>query len=488
MNNHKQDQWGFLFLGTAILMGGIVRLVPPLLVDFPVVDGGMFYTMINDILANKYVLPIFTTYNNHSIPFLYPFFSFYLTAFISDVTHLPVLGLIQFLPAVIATISIQFFYLMAKNLLGSPQKASFATLAFAFIPSTFSWFVLGGGLSRSFYQLFIILAVTNGYKLFTCKENNYKYLALTILFNSLTVLSHPEASIHALAIGVLLVLFYGRDRQGFFSAVLVAIGVLLGTSVWWIPAFLQHGLSPIVSAIQAGGHSFFSIWGALVPRFGEERNISLFTVFALLGIAAQLHRRHFFLISWFILPFIVEPRSASAISVFPLALLSSIGFAEIIVPSLLKNLQTQKKIVEWTIYFQQSKLLRVSLLYVIFIAFFGAFSTSLNIAAGSTDPFYDPAQEWFPALTERVSQNTIQGQEWILGTKFRRFHQSLDELQSCMDIDCINKWAGEFGRSYNYIYVHQPSLLGIALELSSDFHLIYNIDNLAIFSVGNNHN
>ncbi|NQU30243.1 MAG: hypothetical protein HQ525_06210, partial [Anaerolineae bacterium] len=378
MENTKNNQWAFLILGAAILMGGIVRLTPALLSDFPIIDGGMFYTMIKDIQANNYALPFFTTYNNQSIPFVYPFFSFYLTAFISDITHISVLNLVQYLPAIVATLSIPAFYWMAKNLLHSSQTAVLATLAFAFIPRTFSWFVLGGGISRSFYQLFIILAVSAGYKLFTSNERNNKYLFLTILFNSLTVLSHPEAAIHAISIGVLLVLFYGINRQGLVYAFAIAIGVLFTTAIWWMPALSRHSMAPFISAMQTGGHSLLSFWGALVPGFASERNISIFTVFALLGIASQFHKRDYFLIAWFVLPFIVEPRSASAISVFPLALLSGIGFAEIIIPSLARHLRPQDMNIGWTYYFHRSPLLRISLIYIIFISLVGSFTTSLD--------------------------------------------------------------------------------------------------------------
>ncbi|MGB8982604.1 MAG: hypothetical protein WCC12_12060 [Anaerolineales bacterium] len=42
----------------------------------------------------------------------------------------------------------------------------------------------------------------------------------------------------------------------------------------------------------------------------------------------------------------------------------------------------------------------------------------LITSAGQISPMTDTFQEWFPALAERRSQNTLQGTEWTLGEDF----------------------------------------------------------------------
>ena len=73
--NRKLD-FPTLLLFVALLFGAIVRFYPAISNGFPLNDGGMFYTMVQDLKANGYALPQFTTYNHADIPFTYPPFGF----------------------------------------------------------------------------------------------------------------------------------------------------------------------------------------------------------------------------------------------------------------------------------------------------------------------------------------------------------------------------------------------------------------------------
>ena len=70
-----------LFLAVAILIGGTIRLYGVLQSNFPINDGGLFYTMIKDLMANGYRLPVTTSYNHLNLPFAYPPLFLYLTGF-----------------------------------------------------------------------------------------------------------------------------------------------------------------------------------------------------------------------------------------------------------------------------------------------------------------------------------------------------------------------------------------------------------------------
>ncbi len=48
--------------------------------DFPLNDGGLFATMIQDLVNNRLLLPASTTYNGLDIPFAYPPLAFYVAA------------------------------------------------------------------------------------------------------------------------------------------------------------------------------------------------------------------------------------------------------------------------------------------------------------------------------------------------------------------------------------------------------------------------
>ncbi|MDO8752325.1 MAG: hypothetical protein Q7J80_00405, partial [Anaerolineales bacterium] len=98
----RGDDAGILILFTAIIFGTLFRLLPAWMAGFPINDGGMFYTMIQDLQSNQYIPPLYTTYNNLNIPFVYPPLGFYIGTLISDLLNLSTpLVVIQWLPAIL---------------------------------------------------------------------------------------------------------------------------------------------------------------------------------------------------------------------------------------------------------------------------------------------------------------------------------------------------------------------------------------------------
>ena len=90
-------------------------------------------------------------------------------------------------------------------------------------------------------------------------------------------------------------------------------------------------------------------------------------------------------------------------------------------------------------------------------------NTSANsrfiVLSGRADPLEDPVTEWFPAYSLRTSENTIQGQEWLLGKGFMTFLGSLDQLQSCLNDapTCVENWANSNRLDYDYLYMEKSS-------------------------------
>ena len=75
-----RDEWATLILFLAILIGAFLRFNPTLLAGFAVNDGGMFAVMVDDLRANHFLIPAFTTCNFSNIPFAYPPLGFYFGA------------------------------------------------------------------------------------------------------------------------------------------------------------------------------------------------------------------------------------------------------------------------------------------------------------------------------------------------------------------------------------------------------------------------
>ncbi len=482
---NTQTQWADLFLFVSLFFGALVRFAPTVISGSVINDGGMFYAMIEDLKANGFLLPSITAYNHLQIPFAYPPLSLYVGGVLSWL-GIPALEIFRWIPPFVSSFSILAFYWMTSRILNSKPKAALASVAYALMPRSFSWYVMGGGLSRSFGVFFLLLACGSAWTLFSDRRST-KVALLTALFGAAAVLSHPETGLHTAASCALIWFFKGRNKLGVRDALLVALGVIALTSPWWGMVLVQHGLGPFQSALNTGGHSglFWIPW--LTLDFAEERFVTLLTVLGLAGLAVQCIKRDWFLPIWLLLPFAIEPRSATAIAALPLAILAALGLADFVIPkiaSLASNSRVEAR--DWTLDISGSRAVRIVLGYIVLSAFFGAFAYDLNLAnyiipkssraamqwirentdsdarfivlTGRSDPFSDSMAEWFPVFSARTSVNTIQGREWILGAQFMPFLNSLNVFQSCLNQSpaCVEDWVGAHQLDFDYIYIEEP--------------------------------
>jgi hypothetical protein len=511
------SRWASLFLSATVLFGAIVRFAPTIITNRPINDGGMFYIMIQDLVSNHFLIPAFTSYNHLNIPFAYPPFSFYVGGLLS-LLGIPIIEIIRWIPPFVSTLSILAFYWMASLILNSKTKATLATMVYALIPRSFSWYVMGGGLSRSFGAFFLILACAATWVLFTRKEP--KYIVLTMLCGAGAILSHPETGLHAATACALIWLFKGRNVRGLRDSSIVALGVMVLTSPWWGTVLHQHGLTPFQSALKTGGDGSISMLLKMGVNLTEEPLFSLSILFGIMGFVLQGRSGNWFLPFWLFLPFLVEWRSATAIAILPLSILAGSGIADLIIPFILRiksNLKENAR--DWTEYMSNHRILQFTLGFYLFYAFIGAFiydfslgnyiipaqsldamqwvktNTTSNsrfiVLTDRPDPFSDPIVEWFPAITSRTCQNTIQGREWLLGSNFIPFLGSLDDLRSCLrdKVSCVTQWSETRHLGFDYIYIERhksespPSQSSLLYQLHQDnnFVPVFENDGAAIF-------
>jgi hypothetical protein len=497
------------FLACVILLGGILRFAPGMKAHFPINDGGMFLTMILDLQANGFALPRATSYNFSDIPYAYPPLGFYLVAFLSRTLGIPPADLLIWLPAVVSVAIIPAFYGFSLKITGSKSKAMVAASLYAVIPGVSDWLIMGGGLTRSLGILFLIIGL--GYVYVLVRGGGKRNTVLSIFFCSLAVLSHPEAGLQTAGFCLLLWLLYGRRIRSIGNALALALGVGAVTSVWWMNVLRFHGFAPFTSAMQTGiretltaslFHTFFSLQGAL----------PLLPVFGLVGMYVAIKERNLLPVIGFFLPFVVDPRNAPAVAIFPLLILSVEGMV------FLRN--EYERSLQKSAQAQPSNSLEgiPALLFGVLLTYFFAVSISatgrlaslaltvsdretlewvrentpaesrflLMTNTGQINPMTDAHLEWFPSLAARRSLNTLQGLEWTHGSRFYQYSRELIALQACVEADCIQRWLGREGFQADYILVLKrrasPALVS-ELQGAQIHEVVYESSNAIIVDI-----
>lgn len=503
--------------------------------DFPLNDGGMFYVMVRDLQSSAYRLPDYTSYNSASIPFAYPPLPFYIAALLSDFTPLNLIDVFRFLPLIVSVLTIPAFFWLGRAILRSDNMALIAVFAFALLPRSFNWEIVGGGLTRSLGFMFALFALHQGYLLYTRRERKFA-LSSTILCG-LTILCHLEMGWFVTFSFALFFLTYGRNRDGVVNSALVALGVLVVTAPWWGIVISQHGLSPFLSAAQSGGHSWNSVIDLVLFYFTEEPFLSLLAVLGLIGLFTCLAGRRYFLPVWLIAMFILDPRKASTYSMVPLAMLVSIAIADVILPSLSRLASQTRSTLSAASAEQpsvraeggrrsnQHSIATAFAVFLVLYAVVSAIATSANggsplfalshydreamqwtsvntpatskfiVVSGTEAWAIDALSEWFPALTGRVSVATVQGYEWLGKQQYDTQQDQHEELQQCAaeTVQCIESWSSEAGIEFSHIYVsknprdlREPEDCCRALRLSllgsTNYEVIYDGPGATVFA------
>ncbi len=526
----RVDPAMLFFILFAILLGGYVRIAQVAQLYFPINDGGMFYRMTIDLVANGFRLPAVTTYNAANIPYAYPPLAFYLAGFLASVFHWPLLDIFRLLPALIATLTIPAFALLADDLLKSRAQVALAILIFALMPATFGWLIMGGGISRSLGFLFSILTLWAAYRLFT--HPGRVYIAATALFGAFAILGHPESTIHTAAGALLFFFLFGRNKRGLVNAIIVAVAVILLTAPWWATVVSVHGLAPILAAGRTGGYSIGNLAKFLPLNTTDEMALAFMGCFAVIGIFITLARGQKFLPLWLLVNILVEPRSAALYITPALALLAAITLDEFIlagVRAIEFNHQAKSppSTTNWAETMLAGRMAKIVfaflLIYFILSAYlvpvaesrgmiltpddlaaFGWIKNNLpsgNLFAVMTgnQPMTDPISEWFPTLTGQVSVATVQGYEWDASRDFGTLLQNSVDLQKCafQPADCLDAWQEATRQPFNYIFIDKASIesnvggvsfnipLQQSLLASGDYTVIYETGSVAILKARN---
>jgi len=439
----------FLFLILIILIGFIIRLSFFIGNNFPLHDGGLFFVMIQDLISNKFVLPVFTTYNHANIPFIYPPLGFYVIGITEKLFGIDRLHLFRFFPLLISTLTIPALFGLAIEVLKDEKKSLIATAIFSILPTGFAWLILGGGITRSFGALFGILALSWSIRFI---NNGSKSSAIIgSIFCGLTVLSHPEWTWFLFyAIGLYVVLaFCEKKQKTLFRSIVIFIGTAVIILPWVITIFTYHDKSVLLPLFDGGTSKWVEIFRLILLQWSEEKFFPFVTVFSICGIFSMIKRREWFLVILLPLVFILQGRGTEQKAVIPLALLAGEGVSVIFTYLYSKFLTN--------FHFKKPFIIGFAFVIYIFVYLLANTFTSISgFAKPMPKQYFDsfdwintelPADskflvisgknwvqdiysEWIPALTGKESISVVQGYEWLPGFSERviRYDQITNEF------------------------------------------------------------
>ncbi len=512
MKTERQD---LVLLAFVTVIGLFIRLSPAASSSFPLNDGGLFYKMILDLQGNHFLLPNFTSYNNAQLPFAYPPLAFYLYALTSEISGIPVIKLMQFLPAIVSGLTIPAFYLLAREFLDEKLQIMLSVFTFAFIPRAFEWLIMGGGVTRSLGFLFAILAIRQYILLATTSST--RHLFLTALLVGFAVSTHPETPIQLVISLVLIYLWKNRTWEGLKQFAIVWAGALLISAPWWLTVLLKHGTDPFFAALTSSSQDSYNLIARIFIlfrfNFTDEPYLTLISCLGLIGLFAMLAKRKTILPIWFCLIQMIEPRGGGLYMMLPLSMFTGFALDQVILP-ILRTPDTDARS-----YSRLSPNLEKTFLSLIFL--YGMLSamivttkisreltlrpsdlTAFNwikdhtpassrfILITQANPLNDASSEWFPVLAERTSLVTSFGREWINDGSFSEYTKNYRSLQKCMlqGMTCLNEWMAEADLDFSHIYLRKtqptssnPTILSEELGKSTEYRVLYETNEVEIF-------
>ncbi|MGH7518004.1 MAG: hypothetical protein ACREOC_11115 [Gemmatimonadales bacterium] len=488
-----------VWLTLAVLIGLLVRAVLVIPHDFPLNDGGLFAAMAGDLRASGFRLPSITSYNAERIPYGYSPLGLYAVALLAEFTGASAVELLRWVPLVATALTVPAFALLARRLVGEGVELVAAVLAFSLIPRSFTWLLMGGGLTRSLGLLFTILGLHQGMLFFA--GGRVRHGVGVAVCAALVALSHlGTLPFFALSYGLLL-LAYGRTRRAILGSVLAALGAVLLAGPWWLTVVLQHGIEPFLAAQTTGGSAFAEPKGRArvlnaLARFGlgttGEPFFPVILVLAIAGGIALLPARQLLLSAWWVLTLLLDQRAGSTYATLPVAALAGIGAGRVLLPTVSgsRRLRAAAAVAlvaygvgaalvtdperggEGRLLTPLPKAQREALAWIAR----ETPPTAEFLVVPDRSWQTDRLAEWFPVLTRRRSVATVQGSEWLAGGEFERRVREYDSLKACTHGSplCLERWSSRAGQRFTHIVVPRvepwpcckPLIAGLAADRS----------------------
>ncbi|TAM75356.1 MAG: hypothetical protein EPN50_02890 [Chloroflexota bacterium] len=450
-------------------VGAVLRAGPVATHDWPLQDGGLFYRMIGEVLANGLRSPATTTYNAAGIPFAYPPLAIWLAAALEGITSWSRADIMRLLPATFSIMQVPALYLLARELLGDRRHAAVASLIFAVEPFAFFIYDTGGGLTRSLGSLLAILAVWQGVRML--RSGSRTALSATAVLAGLAALSHPESGpFVAIALG-LAFLIDERHPRAAVRLVTAAIGAGLVSSAWWLSVLLAHGPAPLLSALSGTPHDLVASLVVFLFGYLLRGPLGIIGAVALLGEVQVVASRRPYLFVWLLAVCVLDLRFAPVAGTVPMSMLVAVGVLDVVAPMAIRATSMFRS---GSAMAGGSAAVGVVIAAIVLAGLGSSVGTyDRNAALTSADrgamswtaenqpagrafvvlgasPWgSDDVAEWFPALADRRSLTTSQGLEWVPGGAHARESQAEDALRACQPRiadGCLTAWLATYAQ------------------------------------------
>lgn len=445
------------------LVGLVVRTVPVSSADFPLGDGGLFTSMIGDVLGAGFALPATTSYNGGGLPFAYPPLGIYLAAGVGTIFDTSLISLVTWLPVVLASAAVPLFHILAGQVFHDRVRAGVSTFAFAVLPLAFLGPIMGGGVTRAAGQVAAIAAAILALR-FAAHPSVRRGITAGIV-TGCAILAHPGFGVFAAMTAGLFV--WDRSSPALRLRNLgVGVAATAATITPWVAAVVAtHGLPTLLAP---GGLRDASavLVSPLTLDFSPGPIVDVVTPLALIGLFLAINDRRWLLPVWLGATLLTDSWSRGLTASLPVAMLAGAGLYAVLERT--PRLSTAGHVA-----------LAMAATLALSAALIGPQTRSVGIGSvphaqrdvaewfrsdTPTDSraaivtgqrwWADFVSEWFPALSDRVNVATVQGTEWLGSQAFFEQQRRFDDLQACASVGagCVREWLLNEG-AVDYLYV-----------------------------------
>lgn len=370
-----------------------VRAAPVLLANFPLGDGGLLAVMAADLRHAGFTLPAATSYNDGTIPFVYPPLGIYVLALIpGDPVQTE-----RWLPLVFSYLATGAAFLLARSLAGQ-RLALVTTAAIAVMPVT--WAIEGGGVVRGLGFALLLLTLWRAEVLL--KSPGLINASVTGFVAAAALLSHPAVGPAGVVSSLLLLA--GRPSRWGALCLLIAAGIAAVLVAPWVVAVVSvHGFDPWIRGATA--HTQDPAILRLVT-YGPSglATFDPIPAAAVVGAAVALRSKRWLVPVWLAALYFV-PGGGDRFAAFPWALLAAEG--GVLVYDALRPFGAHR-IAAGAV----AVLVGAASLVVGYRSYKPISIESRTAESPVPHGLDDAAVEWWPTLTGRSSPIVYFGYEW----------------------------------------------------------------------------